>query len=195
MLESRSTLRRATLPAACALLGLAPIALWTVDRAAVPVAVAAAPMAGRLPDTLGFEVRYAGIGAEGVDMVWRGRMDGPVPGLVTIRMEYAGSPAGRQLQVWPVNVWLFSSAEDYRNSFVAELSGRMHWGVGEMRVTGLVSDGVQADTPVEVRMRVERPALEGGAMVRFYRPISAANPGWPPSAPRVRSIRSQPGER
>ena len=151
MFDRRTGLRRTTLVFVCALMGLTLIGLRTVSRAAVPVAAAPAPMPIRLPDTLAFAVRYTGIGAEGVDMVWRGEVEGEVSGQVTIRMEYAGAEAGRRLQVWPVNVWVFFSADDLRNSFAAELSGRMHWGTGEMRVTGLVSDGVKMDTPIEQR--------------------------------------------
>jgi hypothetical protein len=174
--DRRIRSRRAALLVACVLMGLTLIALRTLSRAAVPVAVAAASGAARLPDTLGFAVSYAGIGAEGVDMVWRGKVEDPVPGLVTIRMEYAGSEAGRRLQVWPVNVWLFFSADDLRNSFAAELSGRMHWGTGEMRVTGLVSDGARRDTPIEQRMRLEERAMEGRATVRFYPRLAVGYP-------------------
>ena len=168
MFDRRTGLRRTTLVFVCALMGVTLIALRTVSRAAVPVAAAAAPIPIRLPDTLAFAVRYTGIGAEGVGMVWRGEVEGEVSGQVTIRMEYAGAEAGRRLQVWPVNAWLFFSADDLRNSFAAELSGRMHWGTGEMRVTGLVSDGVKMDTPIEQRMMVEQPALGGRATVRFF---------------------------
>jgi hypothetical protein len=106
--------------------------------------------------------------------VWRGEVEGDVSGQVTIRMEYAGSADGRRLQVWPVNAWLFFSADDLRNSFAAELSGRMHWGTGEMLVTGLVSDGVRLDTPIEQRVRVEQPGLQGRATVRFFPRLAAA---------------------
>jgi len=44
------------------------------------------------------------------------------PGMVTIRMEYAGATGDRRMPVWPVNTWLFFSADDLRNSFAAELS-------------------------------------------------------------------------
>ena len=175
MFDRRTGLRRSTLLVVCVLMGMTLIALRTVSRTVAP-AVAAAPTPARLPDTLSFAVSYAGIGAEGVDMVWRGEVEGAVPGQVTIRMEYAGSEAGRRLQVWPVNAWLFFSAEDLRNSFGAELSGRMHWGTGEMRVTGLVSDGVRRDTPVEQRMLVELPALQGRATVQFYPRLALGRP-------------------
>ena len=176
MRDRRTRLRRAALLFVCGLMGLTLIALRTVSRAAVPVAAAAAPVAVRLPDTVAFAVHYTGIGPEGVDMVWRGEVAGEVPGRVTIRMEHAGAVAGRRLQVWPVNVWLFFSADDPRNSFAAELSGRMHWGTGEMRVTGLVSDGVRVDTPIEQLMRVEQPALKGRASLRFSPSVAVGGP-------------------
>ena len=165
MFDCRTGLRRVALAIVCALMGLTLIALRTVSRAEVP---AAAVTEFRLPDSLSLPVRYTGVGAKGVEMVWRGDVEGDVPGQVTIRMEYAGSADGRRLEVWPVKVWLFFSADDLRNSFAAELSGRMHWGTGEMRVTGLVSDGVHVDTPIDQRMQVDQPGLQGRATVRFY---------------------------
>ena len=173
MFDRRTTMRRAALAMICTLTGLTLIALRTVGRAEVPVA-AAAPAKSQLPDSLSFSLRYSGLGAEGVDMVWRGEVEGEVPGQVIIRMEYAGSADGRRLDVWPVNAWLFFSADDLRNSFAAELSGRMHWGTGEMRVTGMVSDGIRMDTPVEQRVRVDQPGLQGRATVRFYPRLAVA---------------------
>lgn len=132
-----------------------------------PAVAAAAPV--ELPDTLAFEVGYAGIGAEGVDLIWRGVVSGALAGRVTIRMEYAGPAAERRMPIWPVNAWLFYSADDLRGSFAAELSGSMNWRTGEMRVTGLVSNGAGVGTPLEQRMRVEQPELAGRASVRFFR--------------------------
>ncbi|MGH7497281.1 MAG: hypothetical protein ACREL3_00345 [Gemmatimonadales bacterium] len=125
------------------------------------------PADAALPDTLVFDVSYGGIGAEGVDQIWHGVVGGPVPGRVTIRMEYAGAPGDSRMPLWPVNAWLFFSADDYRNSFCAELSGSMSWKSGDMRVTGLVSNGVHRDTPIEQRIHFRLPTLAGTAMVRF----------------------------
>src|SRR5262245_19020901 len=105
-----------------------------------PIVTVSQP-AATLADSFAFEVEYGGVGAGRVDQVWRGRVTGPTPGAVTIRVEYAGAPADRSMPVWPVNAWLFFSADDLRSSFAAELSGSMNWGSGELRVTGLVSDG------------------------------------------------------
>jgi hypothetical protein len=162
--DHRIARRKAALSTVC-LLGIVAIALW-----AAPGRPAQGPASGSvaLSDSLAFEVRYGGIGAEGMDMVWRAQAGGPVAGLVTIRVEYAGDPADRRMPVWPVNVWLYLSADDFRGSFVAELSGTMNWRTGEMRVAGLVSDGARRDTAVEQRMRVRRPGLNGSAVVVFY---------------------------
>jgi hypothetical protein len=113
-----------------------------------------------------------------VDLVWRGlvRGGGGAAGQVIVRMEYAGPPAERRMPIWPVNAWLFFSADDYRSSFAAELSGSMNWRTGDMRVTGLVSDGVRIGTPMEQRMRVEQPGLAGRVMVRFFSRLALLSP-------------------
>jgi hypothetical protein len=165
MARHRSAPRKAALFAVC-LAGLAGIALWVVPGPPAHVPAPAESVA--LPDTLAFEVRYGGTGAEGVDMVWGAQAVGTAAGLVTIRMQYAGDPADRRMPVWPVNVWLFFSGDDLLGSFAAELSGTMNWRTGEMRVAGLVSDGARRDTALEQRMRIERPELNGSATVVFY---------------------------
>ena len=168
--------RFARLRAGLALAGLtgsaALVGLGVPGRGAVLRPAAAAPVPVELPDTLGFDLHYAGVGAEGVDLVWRGAAAGPVPAQVTLRMEYAGQPGDRDMPLWPVNVWLFFVADDPRGSFAAELSGSMSWRTGELRVTGIVSDGVRAGMPLEQRMRVTRPGLSGPAQVVFLSRMS-----------------------
>ena len=129
MADHRIAPRKTALYAVCLAGIVAGLALWAAPGRPAQVPPPAESVA--LPDTLAFEVRYGGIGAEGVDMVWRARAGGPVAGLVTIRMEYAGDPADRRMPIWPVNVWLFYSADDLRGSFAAELSGTMSWRTGE----------------------------------------------------------------
>ena len=127
----------------------------------------AAPAAASLADTLAFEVEYAGIGAEGVDLIWRGRAQGPTPAEVTVRMEYAGGADDRWMPVWPVNVRLLYAAEDYARSFAAELSGSMNWRSGMLEVSGIVTDGARRNTPLEQHLRLRRPGLTGSATVVF----------------------------
>ncbi len=161
--------------ALAAFAGAAGLAVPRGDAAVRPAAAAPAPV--ELPDTLAFEVRYAGIGAEGVDLIWRGPVSGSLAGQMTIRMEYAGPAAERRMPIWPVNAWFFYSADDLRGSFAAELSGNMNWRTGEMRVTGLVSDGAGVGTPLEQRMRVEQPGLAGRVSVRFFPRLAAEKRG------------------
>jgi hypothetical protein len=164
---SRTTTRRLTLLALVAAATLGVAALGAEMVRTVPAARTASRSAAAVPDSLAFEVEYSGIGAEGVDLIWRGVAQGPVPGQVTIRMEYAGGEDERAMPVWPVNVRLFFSADDYRSSFAAELSGSMNWRKGEMRVTGLVSDGVWLDVPLDQRVLLRRPGLSGTATLVF----------------------------
>jgi hypothetical protein len=165
---SRSTSRRITLLLLGAGLTLSVAALATGEGRATPLAATTArPAPARLPDTLAFEVEYAGVGAEGIDLVWRGQAAGAVPARVTIRMEYAGGAEERAMPVWPVNVWLFYSADDYRSSFAAELSGSMNWRTGELRVSGLVSDGARVNVPLEQRVQLHRPGLAGDVTLVF----------------------------
>ena len=168
MTASRSTSRRIALLVLGAGLTLSVAALAAGAGRATPAAMAiASTPPARLPDTLAFEVEYAGIGAEGIDLVWRGQAVGAVPGRVTIRMEYAGGTEDHAMPVWPVNVWLFYSADDYRSSFAAELSGSMNWRNGELRVSGLVSDGLRMNVPLEQRIQLHRPGLAGAVTVVF----------------------------
>jgi hypothetical protein len=167
VLAIRSATRRIPVLALVAAAAIGVAALGTGMGRRVPAVSTAAPAAATLPDSLGFEVEYGGIGAEGVDLIWRGVVTGPVPGRVTIWMEYAGSVGESAMPVWPVNVRLVFSADDYRSCFAAELSGSMNWRSGEMRVTGLVSDGIRLDAPLEQRVRLHRPGLSGSATLVF----------------------------
>jgi hypothetical protein len=164
--DRRSALRRAA--ALGLVVGAASITAAIrggADSAARSADVSAS--AAALPDSIAFDVDFAGVGAEGVDLVWRGTVGTDAPGIATIRLEYAGAPADRVQPVWPVNAWLFFSADDLRRSFAAELSGSMNWKTGEMRVTGLVSDGVRRDAAVEQRVRLHDRGLTGRVTVRF----------------------------
>jgi hypothetical protein len=169
MSSDRSLIRRPMLLALSSAIIVAIVALRTDTPAPVtpPPAAATAVPPQALPDSIGFELEYAGLGAEGVDLVWRGRVAGPVPGLVTIRMEYAGGHDDRRMPIWPVNAWLLFSADDYRSSFCAELSGSMNWQSRVMRVTGLVSDGAARGVPIEQRVYLRRSGLGGTATVHF----------------------------
>jgi hypothetical protein len=164
----RSPSRRIALLVLGAGVTLSVVALAAGAGRAAPAATGrGAPAPDRLPDTLAFEVEYAGVGAEGVDLVWRGHAEGAMPGQATIRVEYAGGSEDHAMPVWPVNVWLFFSADDYRSSFAADMSGSMNWRSGELRVSGLVSDGIRMNMPLEQRLLLHRPGLAGAVTVVF----------------------------
>jgi hypothetical protein len=110
---------------------------------------------------------YAGIGSEGVDLIWRGTTTAPLPGQAIVRMAYAGASEDRGMPVWPVTASLFFSADDYRSSFIAELSGTMDWKRGEMLVAGLVTDGAAADTRVEQVLQLRDAKWNGSLRLRF----------------------------
>lgn len=168
MTPSRSAPRRIALLVLGAVVTLSVAALAAgAGRIAPRAAFGAGVATIDLPDTLAFEVEYVGIGAEGVDLVWRGRVEGAAPAQATIRMEYAGGAEDRAMPLWPVNVWLFYAADDYQRSFAAELSGSMNWGTGELRVSGLVSDGLRTNVPLEQRIQLHRPGLTGAVTVVF----------------------------
>lgn len=178
MSSHRSTVRRAAALVVILAAASGSAALRAGARHRTEAPAAAASVA--LPDTLAFEVEYAGVGAEGADQIWRGHVGGAAPGMVTIRMEYAGATGDRRMPVWPVNAWLLFSADDLRNSFAAELSGSMNWSSGDMRVTGMVSDGVRRDAAVEQWLHLHRPGYAGRASVRFLPRLAARAAG--PSA-------------
>jgi hypothetical protein len=146
VLDRRSVRLGAALAAAGLVLAAGVAGLAGPRRVAGVRPAVAAPAPTDLPDSLAFAVSYAGVGPKGADLVWRGLVGGEARGQVIVRMEYAGRPADRQKPIWPVNAWLFFSADDSPGSFTAELSGSMNWRTGEMRVTGLVSDGARIGT-------------------------------------------------
>ena len=121
----------------------------------------------RLPDSLVLPMRYAGIGSEGVDLIWRGTITAPLAGQATVRMAYAGPPEDHGMPVWPVTAVVFFSADDYRSSFIAELSGTMDWTRGEMLGVGLVTDGPAASMRLEHVFRIRDAEWNGSLTFRF----------------------------
>jgi hypothetical protein len=119
------------------------------------------------PSTFALSMSYEGIGAEGVDLLWRGTITAPLAGQATVRLAHAGSPEDRGIPVWPVTALLFFSADDYRSSFIAELSGTMDWTKGEMLLTGLVTDGPATGAEVEQLLRLGASTWKGSLMLRF----------------------------
>ena len=53
---------------------------------AISTARAATPSAQAHPGALEFNAIYTGVGAEGVDLIWRGALEGPLAGVTTVRV-------------------------------------------------------------------------------------------------------------
>jgi hypothetical protein len=151
---------------------LSLLALQTAPERELDSTHSGAPLSRALPDSLVVPMSYGGIGAEGVDLIWRGTTLAPLAGQATVRMAYAGAPADRAMPIWPVTALLFFSADDYRSSFIAELSGTMDWQNGEMRVTGVVTDGAAVHARLEQVLRLESPGRSGRLTLHF--PIQTA---------------------
>ncbi len=132
-----------------------------------PQSQSSALQSRRPPGSLVLPMSYAGIGSEGVDLIWRGTTTAPLAGQATVRMAYVGAPEDRGMPVWPVTALLFFSADDYRNSFIAELSGTMDWTRGEMLGVGLVTDGAAANTRLEHVFRIRDAKWNGSLKLRF----------------------------
>ena len=129
--------------------------------------VVSRPGSAQLPNYLAIPMQYGGFGAEGVDLVWRGSVSGPLAGQATLRMAYAGAPEDRGMPVWPVSALLFFSADDYRSSFIAEVSGTMDWKQGEMVVVGAITDGTGVDTRIEQVLQLRDAKWNGSLRLRF----------------------------
>jgi hypothetical protein len=88
---SRPTSRRLALLVLGAGATLSIAALAAGAGYVAPAATAiVGPASAVMPDTLSFDVEYAGVGAEGIGLIWRGHAEAVVPAQVTIRVEYAG---------------------------------------------------------------------------------------------------------
>jgi hypothetical protein len=115
--------------------------------AAVP---ASATTAVRATGTLAsYTARFAGVGAEGVDMLWEGTVAGAATGAVNLRVEYLGEEMDRARQQWPVRAWLFVAADNPAHSFAAELTGTIDWRDGTARLDGTISEGWMRGARVE----------------------------------------------
>ncbi len=134
---------------------------------AIAAARAATPSAQANLGALEFKAIYTGGGAEGVDLIWRGPLEGALPGVATVRVEYTGAEANRARPVWPVRALLFVSANDRARSFVGELAGSMNWQTGEMHLSGPVTDGWQRGARLEQTLSLNRPWFDGAGTIRF----------------------------
>lgn len=115
----------------------------------------------------GFTIHDDGRGAEGVDDVWRGALDAPDAGVITIRVEHlVPTPAGGPTTTGPVHALVFVSCDDGARSFGADMTGTVT-ATGAMRLTGTVDVGPASGSTVDVIIRLHRHRLDGHGTIRF----------------------------
>jgi hypothetical protein len=148
---------------ACALVALpgTPVVTDTGARAA------SSSVASAREAELGYTVRFAGVGAEGIDHIWRGPLGADSPGEITLRVEYRGIPSDAARPVWPVRVMAFVSTDDLARSFLAESDGTLNWTSGVMQLSGRVSEGWMKGASVRQTLRLDRNQFGGTGALRL----------------------------
>lgn len=107
-----------------------------------------------------YDTRFAGVGAEGRDMVWSGPATGPATGEMTIRLAYEGAELDMSQPAWVVEGIVIVSGEP-EDSFAAEVEGIIDWKQGKMRLHGVVSVGPMKGAEFEQTARITDLDLAG----------------------------------
>ena len=118
-------------------------------------------------DVIELAVGFDGVGAEGIDMIWAGRVIGGAGGEVTVRVTYAGDEADRALPLWPVRATVFVASDDPTRSFAADMSGRMDWRTGDVELSGAITEGWRRDARISQTLRIDRGTFDGTGRLRL----------------------------
>lgn len=143
---------------------LAPIAAHRAVSLRTPALASTLP--ARYAE-LRHDVRFEGVGAEGIDDIWRGSMGGTEPGEITLRVEYRGAPTEVSRPVWPVRAMTFAAADDQAHSFVAETEGTLDWNTGTLELNGAVTEGSMKGAAVAQTVHFDRKQLNGSGTIRI----------------------------
>jgi hypothetical protein len=153
--------RRATTAAmaACAAVALATIAWRPIERLEARGVAGTSTRAERIE--MGYTLRFDGVGAEGVDNIWTGKLVGAPNGEITIRVEHLGPEADRAKAKWPVRAIVFVAADDPRQSFAADMQGTLDWEVGSMELSGGISEGRMKGAAVWQKVQLDPKQFDG----------------------------------
>jgi len=121
----------------------------------------ARPSSFAAPAPVSFALHFDGVGAEGIDNIWSGRLLDPEAGEVVLRVEHRGPEMDRAKPVWPVRAIVTVAADDPRRSFAADLDGTLDWTDGSLRLQGAVSEGWMKGAPVEQLVALDRTEFDG----------------------------------
>jgi hypothetical protein len=143
-------------------------------------ASAGAMVAARYPSafdgadqSMHFSAKFEGVGAEGIDDIWKGDLAGATKGEVTIRLEHLGSEMDRAKTVWPVRAMVFVSADDASKSMITEANGTLDWRTGALSLKGTVTDGYRKGSAIEENVTIDARTLEGSGTLRVQSELAA----------------------
>jgi len=111
--------------------------------------------------TSAYFAEFAGVGAEGRDMVWRGAVAGAAVGELTVRLAHAGRDVDTAKPTWPVEGIIFVSGDDPRRAFAAEVRGTIDWRTNRLTLAGEVSVGYLRGAHVEQTADLSNYDLSG----------------------------------
>jgi hypothetical protein len=148
-----------------ACVALAPIAAQRMGSPRGQFALASA-LPGRFAE-MRHNVRFEGVGAEGIDNIWRGAVGGADPGEITLRIEYRGAPMDVSQPRWPVRAMTFVAANDPAHSFLAESEGTLDWSTGKLELNGSVTEGSMKGAAVAQTVHFDRNQLDGSGSIRI----------------------------
>ncbi len=134
---------------------------------AIAAAHAATPSAEAAVGALEHGATFAGVGAEGVDMIWTGPLQGALTGEATVRVQYIGAESDRNQPTWPVRALVFAATDDATKAFVGDLGGSMNWRTGEMQLSGPATDGWHRNGRIEQTLSLNRERLDGTGTIHF----------------------------
>ena len=118
------------------------------------------------PNNVAFSLHFDGLGAEGVDDLWRGSLGNPDGGMITIRVEHLASPLHNPLTSGPIHAEVFVSHDDLTRSFGADVTGSID-STGFVHMSGLIDVGPAAGTPVTVEAQLDPHRFDGHGIIRF----------------------------
>jgi hypothetical protein len=145
--------------AACAAVALAAFTWGPIERLEARGVADTAARAERIE--MGYTLRFDGVGAEGIDNVWTGRLRGDAHGEVTLRLWHVGPDVDRAKAKWPVKAIVFVAADDPRQSFAADMEGTIDWKSGAMRLSGGITEGRMKGAAVWQNAQLDPKQFDG----------------------------------
>jgi hypothetical protein len=91
--------------------------------------------------TSAYFAQFAGVGAEGRDMIWQGAAAGAVVGEMTVRLARVGRDIDAASPTWPVEGIVIVSGDDPQRAFAAEVHGTIDWATNYVQLNGEISVG------------------------------------------------------